>query len=610
MLIQALCNYYDILSAEGKVLPEGYSKVKIHYLISLTEEGTIDNIINVQREIAESKKEKVVKRLVPKEVEMPKRTEKSGIEANISEHRPLYIFGLNRDKKTGELFTKDRTEKAKKSHKAFVEKNLEFIEDLKSPIIDAYRQFLLNWNPEDELENKFLLGLGKDYETSGFSFTLSGKSDTTLLYEDIELKKKWDAVCKTDREIENEKTFAQCAITGEEEPIARIHRKIKGVYGGLATGSVLIGFKNNSGCSYGNEQSYNSNISEKVMKKYTEALNVLLSSSKHKILLDGMTIVFWAMDKGEKYEDLFLKMLSKTTDKIKAKELSDILQKLMRDGQKGKVVKVHFLELDKIDEDVDFYILGLKPNSSRLSVKFIFRKKYADILWNISKFQQELKIVGGLDIVSIHRIYFELTSPEYRMKDDKNNKINPALLAKIFESIIYGTPYPNALLETVVRRVRVDSGSEKLNGVRAGMIKAYINRNYKKEELKMALDKENKGQAYLSGRLFAVLEKLQQEAHQNGLNRTIKDSYFSSASMNPQMVFPKLLRLGQAHLKKVSYPVFYNKLIGEIIDSLNGGFPKLLSLKEQGEFIVGYYQQYQSFFEKNEKNASKEEEEK
>lgn len=609
MLIQALCDYYDILSAEGKVLPEGYSKVKIHYLISLTEEGTIDNIINVQREIAESKKGKVIKRLVPKEVKMPERTEKSGIEANISEHRPLYIFGLNRDKKTGELSTEDRTGKAKKSHKALVEKNLEFIEDLKSPIIDAYRQFLLNWNPEEELENKFLLGLGKDYETSGFSFALSGKSDTTLLYEDIELKKKWDAVCKTDREMENEKTFAQCAITGEEEPIARIHGKIKGVYGGLATGSVLIGFNNNSESSYGNEQSYNSNISEKVMKKYTEALNVLLSS-KHKILLDGMTIVFWAMDKGEEYEDLFLKMLSQTTDKIKAKELSNILQKLMRDGQKGKVLKEHFLELDKIDENVDFYILGLKPNSSRLSVKFIFRKKYVDILWNISKFQQELKIVGGLDIVSIHRIYFELTSPEYRMKDDKNNKINPALSAKIFESIIYGTPYPNALLETVVRRVRVDSGSEKLNGVRAGMIKAYINRNYKKEELKMALDKENNGQAYLSGRLFAVLEKLQQEAHQNTLNRTIKDSYFSSASVNPQMIFPKLLRLGQAHLKKVSYPAFYNKLIGEIIDSLNGGFPKLLSLKEQGEFIVGYYQQYQSFFEKNEKNVSKEEEEK
>ena len=74
MLIQALCDYYDILSAEGKVLPEGYSKVKIHYLISLTEEGTIDNIINVQREIAESKKGKVVKRIVPKELKIPEST--------------------------------------------------------------------------------------------------------------------------------------------------------------------------------------------------------------------------------------------------------------------------------------------------------------------------------------------------------------------------------------------------------------------------------------------------------------------------------------------------------------------------------------------------------
>ena len=44
MLISALNEYYDILAASGKVLPEGYSKVKIHYLIALTEEGNIDGI--------------------------------------------------------------------------------------------------------------------------------------------------------------------------------------------------------------------------------------------------------------------------------------------------------------------------------------------------------------------------------------------------------------------------------------------------------------------------------------------------------------------------------------------------------------------------------------
>ena len=67
----------------------------------------------------------------------------------------------------------------------------------------------------------------------------------------------------------------QCAITGEYATIARIHNKIKGIYGGQASGTGLVTF-NPSENSYGNEQSYNSNISENVMEKYTEALNYLL----------------------------------------------------------------------------------------------------------------------------------------------------------------------------------------------------------------------------------------------------------------------------------------------------------------------------------------------
>ena len=39
MLISALCDYYDILAEKGKVLPQGYSKVKIHYLVCLTPDG-------------------------------------------------------------------------------------------------------------------------------------------------------------------------------------------------------------------------------------------------------------------------------------------------------------------------------------------------------------------------------------------------------------------------------------------------------------------------------------------------------------------------------------------------------------------------------------------
>ena len=177
---------------------------------------------------------------------------------------------------------------------------------------------------------------------------------------------------------------------------------------------------------------------------------------------------------------------------------------------------------------------------------------------------------------------------------------------------MYGTAYPVSLLEHVVRRVKTDSDM-KIDDVRAGVIKACINRNLriagKEEEIKMALDKENCSPAYLCGRLFAVLEKLQQEASGNSLNRTIKDAYFASAASRPVLVFPKLLRLAQNHLNKAKNPVYYNILIGEIMDKIQGEFPGTLLLADQGKFIIGYYQQYQNFFVKNpEKEAETEKE--
>ena len=122
----------------------------------------------------------------------------------------------------------------------------------------------------------------------------------------------------------------------------------------------------------------------------------------------------------------------------------------------------------------------------------------------------------------------------------------------------------------------------------------------------MSLDKTNQSQAYLCGRLFAVLEKLQQDASNNSLNRTIKDVYFASASAKPALVFPKLIRLAQNHLNKVKYPVYYNKLIGEIMDGLKGEFPDTFRLMDQGRFDIGYYQQNQDLWRKANKSEETE----
>lgn len=591
MLINALCQYYDMLAKNGKVLPDGYSKVGVSYLICLNDDGSIENIVDYREKIQiKDAKGKVKEKFIPRDIILPKRNEKSGISLNIVEHRPLYIFGLNMDNVI--LTTEDKTDKAKKSHALFVEGNLKFIEGLDTPIVNAYRNFLINWNQEEECENKKLLDLKKAYSSSNYAFCLTSDINT-LLHEDIKLKEKYEVDYINSIKNNNECLETQCSISGKKEPIARIHSKIKGVRGGLATGNVLVSFKNDAESSYCNEQSHNSNISELAMKKYTESLNYLLADKNHNEYMDGVTIVYWAMNSNEKDEDIYHSLIFGSSDSMDEEHTEKMIEDLLKDAKQANLSNKQ-LDISYIDSDVDFYIIGLKPNTSRLSLKFLYKRKFGEIIKNIARFQEDVCIIGNEKIVPFWRIKKELISPK-----SSKDEVNPALLAKIFESIVYGTPYPKELLSTVIRRVRTDD--TKFNSVRAGLIKACINRQYnkKEEELKLALDKENMNEAYLCGRLFAVLEKIQENASSVKLNRTIKDGYFAATSVKPAANFPKLIRLSQNHLKKDEYSVKNNNLMSEIINCLGDEFPDNLSLQEQGKFMIGYYHQRQDFYKKD-----------
>ena len=114
------------------------------------------------------------------------------------------------------------------------------------------------------------------------------------------------------------------------------------------------------------------------------------------------------------------------------------------------------------------------------------------------------------------------------------------------------------------------------------------------------LDKNNTNQGYLCGRLFAVLDRIQEKA--NGIN-SIRERYLNAASSTPAAVFATILNLSSHHLEKLSSEgekVFYEKIKQEIIDKISAdGFPAHLDLQDQGRFFVGYYHQRQDFFTKN-----------
>lgn len=591
MLIQALYEYYDILEEQGNITPKGYTEVPIDYLICLTPEGYVDEIIDWRKlEETKDKNGKRKTKLIRREEILPERTQKPRIDLNIIEHRPLYIFGLNYIK--GKFTSVDDTDKAKKSHEIFVKGNLDFIKDIDTPIVNAYRNFLLGWESEKQINNIHLLNISKDYNKVYYCFCLSG-SINNLLHKDPFVKKKWNDYVQK-RSINNDKGNSQCAITGDYASLARIHDKIKGIKGGQAAGTVLSSYKNDSESSYNKEQSYNSNISETAMLKYTKALNYLLSSNLHKSYIDDMTVVHWAQTKNKDDFDIIMKYMV-FDDKLEDENLDTELKGTFNHLIKGE--KADFGSLD-IDENTIYYMVGMVPNNSRVSIKFIYKDKFGSILRNVSQHQIDLYVEGNKKQIPIWKIKTELISPK-----STNDKIAPPLLAGIFKSIVYGSKYPEQLLSIVIRRIRTDTDEEnnkfiKVNSTRIGIIKACINRRSRidknEEVIKMALDPQNSNPAYLCGRLFALLEKVQQRASNDSLNKTIKDSFFATACSTPAVVFPKLLVLTQNHLTKLepNYEKYWNKNMAGIINMLGTEFPQTLTLTEQGVFIIGYYQQF------------------
>lgn len=589
MILQSLHALYDrLVDEKAYALPKpGFSSQQIAFKVVLRPDGTLLGIQDARVPNAAGKR-------VPVRLDVPGEAKPSGAGVNpgFLWDNQTYLLGRQpADKPAG--FGQKRFE-------AFRRRHLEAESAVSQPEFSAVCRFLEGWTPEQIAGQPLLEEVG-----TGFgAFQIVGEPG---FVHDVAAVRNW----WMDRlPAATDASQGQCLLSGETAVIARLHPKIKGVLGAQSAGALLVSFNDNSYESYGREQSYNSPVGETAAFRYGTALNALLSgpmSAKHRLRIGDSTCVFWT-DRPSVVEDVFAEFASAGSaaeEKAQDGELRQKIHLFLSALQKGQGED---RRLGDDPEGTRFYLLGLAPNAARLSVRFFYQSTVRELLDHLRQHQADSRVVRQFERPVGKRsadpefpAWWEFLRATVRQGDDPSPLLGGALMRAILE----GTPYPETLLGATVRRVQLERSVPYL---RAASIKAVLVRNHQLALLPM-LDPDNTRPAYLLGRLFAVLEKVQEDGHreQTGgrtLDKTIRDTYFAAACATPGSVFPRLQVLSTHHRRHLSYGsrVFFDNLIGGIMAPIPAatGYPRAHTLEDQGVFILGYYHQRKALFTRRE----------
>lgn len=226
------------------------------------------------------------------------------------------------------------------------------------------------------------------------------------------------------------------------------------------------------------------------------------------------------------------------------------LSRILRAVSAGESIQWQGAELDP---QTRFYVLGLSPNEGRLSVRFFYQNSFGGMLRHIEEHYERLEI---------QRPAFDQTRgfpcgscmAETVNQKSREKTASPQMAGDLLAAILSGSRYPSTLLTLTALRIRAE---REVTRGRAAILKAYYLRNQTpacpKEVLTVELNENSSYLPYVLGRLFSVLEGLQNAANP-GINSTIKDKYFNSAAATPATIFPLLLNLSEKHLRKLALP--------------------------------------------------------
>ena len=576
MILQALVEHYEDLAAQGKLARPGWSDANISYALYINDAGELEQVVSLKNEVERGKK----KVLVPRPMCLPAPVKRAnGIVSNFLWDNSSYILGTDekgKPQRSLECFTACKT----LYHR--------LLDDVDSPAARAVLAFFDHWDPGTTRGYPVLANKLEDILAgANMVFRYNG----AFLQDDPHIQDAWQDYYDTTEDGPE----MVCLVTGKKGPVERIHPNVKGSGPSWQpTGNTLIGFNAPAFCSYGREQSYNAPTSKYAAFAYTSALNHLLADREYLGRVGDATVLFWASGGQRAYQSFSMASLFGAPTSCSSSDL----QKMVLDLCNGKPV---LFEETQLDPSTTFYILGLSPNAARLSVRFFLKNSFGTFIRNVQAHQERLEIVrpsfDKFDTIPLWKLLDETVNQNSRDKSP-----TPGMAGETLRAILSDTPYPATLLNGVSLRIRAE---REITRGRAALLKAYYLKNphpdIPKEVLTVSLNPDSTNIPYTLGRLFSVLEAIQSSANP-GINATIKDKYFNSASATPSRVFPALINLAQKHLRKLDkgLDISYSKQLTDLTARLGETFPDRLSLPQQGAFQLGYYHQTQARYTKKE----------
>jgi CRISPR-associated protein Csd1 len=564
MILQALKEYYDRKESLPK---QGFEEKEIPFIIVLDKYGNPVNLSSTYE--GEGKNRRAKKFLVPQGVKRA-----NNIAANLLWDNPEYALGI---------VLGGKPERIAEQHETF-KKRIDDLGDITDAGISSVKMFLADSHKIDKLEA--FKDSWAQLVKEGANLTFRLAEDTHPVFERPAIKA---AIEKTNSDCSD--CHIVCLISGEEDSMERLHTAIKGVWGAQTSGANIVSFNLDAFSSFGKKQGANAPAGKRAAFAYTTALNHLLSKdSKQRIQVGDASTVFWS-ERHTGFEEQFANFFSeppKDDPDRNAREVESLFSSINSGA--------FFTD----DSNNRFYVLGLAPNASRISIRFWIVDTIAGMAKKIAQHFEDLRISSGPNTREFFSLFRLLVSTAVQ---GKSENIPPNLAGDTMRSILEGLPYPRTLLQAAIRRIRAE---HEITHPRAALIKACINRQARynnperKEELKVSIDRTEKNIGYRLGRLFSTLEKIQEEANP-GLNATIRDRFYGAASGTPATVFGNLMRLKNHHLAKLENmgrQIYFEKLLCEILDGIDAkqGFPAHLNLDDQGRFAIGYYHQRQDFF--------------